>query len=522
MKKQFLFAVAATMLTACVNTDTLRDYNVPQGSENDGSILFTSFTDKVTKATAENSDALYTWTFYEHQTSFKVWGRKAGQAGHEIFNGTTVTVAPATDPADGYTYTYSPARFWDKNAANYNFYAAAPADDSWDFKDDNINENSLDAGYFETSATLNGVNLKHVNNNGPGATLSNVFKNISVSSTNDATDIDKLIAAPCEVPNTYYNKAVPNAVNLNFIHILSKLNVTISTSLYDANHAYDVDLLAFEIYNIPNAGNFDESTAIPNDKKIIRWTRDGETTTNILTGIDNSINKVHVANPTAENAAANSTGAKTYIVESLIMPQKIEYARVALDGKSHNVATNAAVYFSDWEDYTQSMPIEALTKAQFDELYVITEDESTEPHTFTYTGVRTLSQYQALEGKAGTTEPQFKELLAKVEKTPAINIPAYAAVSETSSPYFRITYSIDGDVFTQYFNLAAAFKNYTNNEKVDGEGALTDDQKKFGFYEGWQNTLNIIINPTAITFTADVATWSTEQNYNYEIEKGNQ
>lgn len=487
MKKElFLFATAATMLAACVNTDTFRDINTPQGnSENDGSILFTSFTDKITKGTAENSDALYTWTFYEHQTSFKVWGRKAGQADHEIFGGTTVTVAPATAPAEGYTYTYSPARFWDKNATKYHFYAAAPAepaDGAWSFNDGSIsNDASLDKGYFTTSTTLNGVNLKSWGNNHPGAELSNIFKTATVDGT-ETKDIDKLIAAPCEVLNTYYNKATPNTVNLNFIHILSKLNVTISTSLYDANHAYDVDLLAFEIHNIPNAGNFNESTAIPESKKIIRWTRTGTTTTDIYTGINNTTNKVDVANPTA----VNTTGAKTYIVESLIMPQNIEYERVALDGQNHDAVSDVATYYGTWEEYTQAHPIEGITKAEFEAI---------------------------IEAGTGATEAQ----LAKIEKTPAINIPAYTAVSATSKPYFKISYSIDGDEFTQYFNLAAAFKNYKNNEN-----SLTDEQKKFAFYEGWQNTLNIIINPAKIEFTADVATWSTEQSYNYEIEKGNE
>lgn len=521
MKKQFLFAVAATMLTACVNTEILKDYDIPQESENDGAILFTSFADNVTKGTAENSEALYTWTFFDHQESFKVWGRKAGQATHEIFDGTTVTV---TEDAGVYTYTYSPARFWDKSAAKYNFYAAAPADDSWDFNDDDIDEDHLGAGYFETSATLNGVNLKHVDNDGPGATLSNVFKEIPVSSTNDATDIDKLIAAPCEVTKTYYNRANPQAVNLNFIHILSKLNVTISTSLYDADHEYDVDLLAFEIHNMPNAGDFNESTDFIDTKKAMRWTlADPASTTDILTGIivddnetpedatDDTDEHVDVALPTE----AKTTGNKTYIVESLIIPQNITYQRVALDGLAHDEETENAVYFTDWKDYTQSVPVEALTKAQFDSLYII------EGETYT---VKTLAQYRTLGGKEETTEAQFNQLLAKITKTPAINIPAYEVPSE---PFFTIKYSIDGDIFTQNFNLAAAFLGYTNNsQKKNSDGDFIDltgdDATTFPFYEGWQNTLNIIINPTAIEFTADVAEWSSTTLEEYEVEQGNE
>ena len=174
MKKDLLLiAAAATMLTACVNTDNLRDYSIQQDSENNGgSIAFTSFTDNVvnTKSDdnkAENSEALYTWTFYTHQESFQVWGRKSTQYSNEIFGDTKVTVAPAVAPAEGYTYKYSPARFWDKSASNYHFYAAAPAQPegdepawTWTFNATDITSAAnLDKGYFTTSSILNDVNL---------------------------------------------------------------------------------------------------------------------------------------------------------------------------------------------------------------------------------------------------------------------------------------------------------------------------------------------------------------------------
>ena len=47
------------------------------------------------------------------------------------------------------------------------------------------------------------------------------------------------------------------------------------------------------------------------------------------------------------------------------------------------------------------------------------------------------------------------------------------------------------------------------------------DATTYPFYEGWQNTLHIIINPTAITFTADVAEWADIDAQEYEIEQGN-
>ena len=123
------------------------------------------------------------------------------------------------------------------------------------------------------------MNLKHEDNDGADHALESVFKDITVSSTNDSKDIDLLIAAPAEVTKTYYNVANPNAVNLNFIHILSKLNITVKTSLGTvtptdgtADHTYDVRLLAFEVKNIPNVGTFNENpNNLTTDNKQIRW-----------------------------------------------------------------------------------------------------------------------------------------------------------------------------------------------------------------------------------------------------------
>lgn len=533
MKKDLLLiAAAATMLTACVNTDNLRDYSIQQDSEdNGGSIAFTSFTDNVvnTKSDdnkAENSEALYTWTFYNHQESFQVWGRKSTQYSNEIFKGTKVTVAP---DVEGYTYTYAPARFWDKSASKYHFYAAAPAQPegdepawTWTFNATDITSAAnLDKGYFTTSSTLNGVNLQSVTNSGPTAELKNIFKTATLA---DGTtkDIDKLIAAPCEVAQTYYNRATPNAVNLNFIHILSKLNITISSKLYDAsNDYYDVELLDFKVRGIPNKGDFTEKNAdfTPHGKNI-RWALTSPTTNkmDILTGIDDDENKIEVAEPTA----ANATGAKTYIVESLIIPQEIEYERIALDGAVHADQVADAVPFADYEEYTQAKDddVERLTRAQFNALV-------------NAGAFKTWATYEDIEGETLKTdadgEDTFDARILEVTKTPAINIAAYAAPTK---PYFEITYSIDGDIFTQKFNLAAAFLGYTNNNQKYVAGVLTDldldglddndDPTTFSFYEGWQNTLNIIINPTAIEFTADVAEWSTNANVEYEIEQGNE
>jgi hypothetical protein len=449
MKKSFIIiAAAALIMAACAGNDTLNK-EVINNSENNGAIGFSSFTEKVTKA--ENSEALYSWTFFDHQESFLVWARKNNQPTNNIFddNGTKVTVTKeGTESPYTYKYTYAPDRYWDKVAESYHFYAAAPAPAdgsawSWKFVDEDITSSAtIDKGYFkieENKFSLNGVNLQSVEN-APAAqtTLKNTFKS-AVKGT--AKDIDLLIAAPCPVENSYYNKANPDAVNLNFIHILSKLNITISTSLpTSGENAHDVDLLAFEVKNVPNTGSFDESSKVFTDsKKQIRWTLDATPTkTNIPTGIE----AYNESNFTIDESKKVDVDAKKYIVESLIIPQSINYERVALDAKAHD---------------------------------------------------------------------------------PANNIPAYSVPSQ---PYFTITYSIDGEVFIANYNLAAAFLNYNNNNQKWDNGNLIDlaatDPKTFDFYEGYQNTLNIIINPAAIQFTADVAEWYENVNADYEIEKGNE
>lgn len=522
MKKELLLiAAAATMLTACVNTEDFRDVNIQQNSENDGAIGFTSFTDNVTKA--ENSEALYTWTFYNHQESFQVWGRKSNQIDHEIFGGTKVSVS--RDGSVGnytYTYRYAPSRFWDKSAPEYHFYAAAPARNDatgtawkWTFVDTNIDANdvsTINQGYFKimTNAfALNGVNLKHADNGGADEVLDNVFKGITVSEGNDDTDTDLLIAAPARVTKTYYNKPAPDAVNLNFIHILSKLNITISTSLGTLteaddgiDHTYNVDLLAFELHNIPSAGTFDESSATlnsANQNKTTehRWARSGTSIIDIETGITSS---AHVDVPI-------TTDGKLYIVESLIMPQDITYERVALDGLDHTAVNQTAVPYQTYEEYETAKHNDAnrLSQAAFEALIV--------------------------DGASGKT---FADGIsdankAEITKIPELQIAAYSAPTK---PYLTITYSIDGDEFTANYNLAAAFLGYNNNNQKYEAGVLTDldldgeddndDPTTFSFYEGWQNTLNIIINPTAIEFTADVAEWSTNADVEYEIEQGNE
>ena len=65
--------------------------------------------------------------------------------------------------------------------------------------------------------------------------------------------------------------------------------------------------------------------------------------------------------------------------------------------------------------------------------------------------------------------------------------------TDPSHPYFVISYTINDEPFTAYYNLANAF----------GKAAT----ESLPFNEGWQNTLNIKIDADIITFDAEVYEW---------------
>lgn len=65
--------------------------------------------------------------------------------------------------------------------------------------------------------------------------------------------------------------------------------------------------------------------------------------------------------------------------------------------------------------------------------------------------------------------------------------------------YLTISYTINDEPFTAYYNLAHAFgKNATNS--------------KLAFNEGWQNTLNIQLDADVIEFNPEVYEWTDHEN----------
>lgn len=453
MRKSILFiAATALIMVSCSDVETLKK-DVQNNNIEGETISFSSYAQKITRA--ENSGANYNWGFYNHQGSFKVWAYKNPNNVYsdQVFDGVVIDATRSENTPYTYSFVYhvaAQARFWDKAASNYEFYAAAPADGSneengdWQFKTTSIvNYATQDKGYFETTSTLSGVNLR--------AATSDATKYTSLaeerSSFKGTNDIDKLIAAPCS--GNYKTFIDPNdntkhVVQLNFIHILSKLNVTVKK---DADlDSKEVKLLSIEFFNLKNKGNFSESTDAAPAGSYGRWSSQA---------------KVQVSNQDVVYSYVSADGddegdqpdgvilskeanERIYFIESLVIPQATETENIDYDG-----TVTPAVLYADLADYNETNDPD-IDQDAFDNL-----------------------------------SP------AEMIKTPAVK------VSGTSKPYFVITYTIDGELYESYHNLANSFKK-------SGENTLD-------FYEGFQNTLNINIKPEKIEFTADVAAWDDNE-----------
>ena len=451
--KKYLFVIAATalVLAGCSDNESLK-----KDLQNSEAISFTSFTNKQTRAT-ENSDANYSWHFYNHHTTFQVWGYK-NTSETAVFDGDVVTVTENSSNVDGtaattnsYTYTYSPLRFWDKAATTYEYYAAAPSgnDGGWTFVATNIvaanitTDAGQNKGYFTTSSALTPANL---------STSSNY---VYTTSFKGSTDIDKMIAEKNTVPYASFK----TDVNLLFMHILSRLNITIKADENLVAPANDVNkqeikMVSLVVKNLNTAGDFSEATAPDAAGTIARWS--GQATPKDYTAVANTT--------LTENAQ--------WVLQSLVIPQNAAFEAVALDGKAHDAT--AVVYYADVDEYNAAKKT-TLTAQEF---AALTDAEKT--------------------------------------KTPAGT--SVAAVSASSKPYLVLTYTIQQthdatgtaiqspeapETFVVYYNLANAFALNTGN---------------LAFNEGWQNTLNITIKPDVIQFCADVAEWSTYEERGLRVD----
>jgi len=379
MKKNLFFAaLAAIAFASCANDDLLVDNVTTPNEETGVEIGFDTYAETQTRA--ENSDATNKNSLSTYHTSFDVWGYKNGVAAG---NGVDVFVkVPVTYSSSAWGYTTK--RYWDKSASGYDFYAAAPANDAWTF-DKTSRKLSYD-NYSLTGATIDA-----------SATIDNAAK--------FATDVDLMISTDVNNYNTYTS----TAVDLNFNHILSRLNIGVKKN---EDLAAEVKLTSVKVYNMKSNGKFDEGASLGTDVlangTVKRWGAATNTATTFTSGVGYS-------------TETTITKDVNYVYQALCIPQTIGEETVNLNGKA--------------------------------------------------------SAAEGTEGQAGY-------------------VAAVNAVSDTSKPYLVIEYTLDGEAFKYYYNLADVFNGTTGGD--------------VNFCEGWQNNLTITISPAEINFDAKVYEWTTK------------
>lgn len=325
MKKSYLMiAAAAALFAACAENEIKNDVK----DFGEYKIGFSTFTQKATRA--ENSAEGYSQALESHHGTFKVWGFKNTTA-DAVFEGDVVT--HQTSP-EGWTYTDT--RYWDKAATDYYFYACAPSTGSFTFN--GVSTDKADAtevaaskasqpnGYFTVGSTTTYYDLA-----GDNVSPKNSTDKVEYWSTAAAThdDIDLMIADVC-----HYNKttsptiatAITDKVQLHFIHILSRLNITLKYSTaFGTSSATTGDIITVNnitVGHMKGAGAFNENTNLGNvvlaNGTDLRWTKPA-------TGTGSDVNYSY-------DIAYDVTDDANYVVEALIIPQTANLETIALDG----------------------------------------------------------------------------------------------------------------------------------------------------------------------------------------------
>lgn len=296
MKKQyFMMAIAATMFAACSQNEIVDEVveSTPKA------IGFTTYAEGQTRA--ENSTGNYTWALENHHLNFKVWAYK-NVTNTKVFDDQLVKW-------NTNSWYYSPLRYWDKAATDYEFYAAAPAKDKagndlvWA-----LNQNT--SAHNDDFFTLVNFGLKGVN-------LSTNSDDTRKDSWIDTSDIDLMIADEKNVPNAKFTK---DPVEFQFNHILSRLNVTLYKDAVLKHE--EVTLKSIVVKGLNATGNFNESKKSGDELKKgthERWTNQATPRDIKLEG-DYTIKE----KPTDDT--------KYYVIQSLVIPQVFKYEKIKLDG----------------------------------------------------------------------------------------------------------------------------------------------------------------------------------------------
>lgn len=474
MKKHSFILAAAAIVASCSSNDNFKEINAPGDA-----IGFTTFAKIQTKA--ENStETTKKYALENYNTHFKVWGYKnaknaTGTANEDTYQfGKNGDNYPGTVvQLNGSVWTYSPLRFWDRSANYYRFFAASPANRAWIYTSTAGSE-KLALNDFEIS----GYNRVLVGN----ATASAVDAPLGFTANQDYDAID----AKATLSNlngedlmistdiTNYKTYTSDAVNLEFNHILSRLNIGVRKSKELAT--YVVKLNKLEIHNLVKTASFDEGKVLNTTNAGIymadntsattaqllqngtaaRWTSSARFTDNTMKYYVEDNNNAVV--PLEIKAVEPSTGTADeyrYVFQGLVIPQVVNYTATV----ASTDASGFKIDGSNVSDYS-TYPYLVI------DYEIWTADE--EARTYT------------------ATDPEV------IEGTKQVGDDRAAIDS----------YKLGG--YKYFYNLSEAFGGTSSANTY--------------FCEGYQNNLKITLKPTIITFDAEVFYWENGTTHEVNLD----
>lgn len=475
MKKSYLMiAAAATMLTACMGNEMKNDVKDFGNSE----ISFSTYASRQTKG-ADNSGETNKWDLENHHEKFDVWAWK-------YYNGAWVSTAVYDKGTVSYAssaWSASPLRYWDKSAEKYYFYAAAPHSDNW----------VLNSKYTaSTNEFGNNAYLSYANFELTGGETNNLSYNTTetvttyVESFKGVNDVDLMIAEDNEVSRATYNVPTVPAVNELFDHILSRLNVTVALKAggdFAKNNAVvKVTNFAITGVNLKNKGTFNENGAVNTAPYTGTALSSGTTARWTSLSTENAPYDL----PGADISSIALTTEAKYIAQYLIIPQSI--TSEILDRAN----PTDIVYYTQAEVNTYNASLAGALNST---------DKLTSEQADAFNAAMNPSPAKAADEFLDADEAAaYNAKLNGARSTSDIKSSGAAA----SHPYFVISYTVNEEPFTAYYNLANAF----------GKAAA----ETLPFNEGWQNTLNIKLDADIITFDAQVYEWKDNATPNVIIE----
>lgn len=223
---------------------------------------------------------------------------------------------------------------------------------------------------------------------------------------------------------------------------------------------------------------------------------------------------------TTLNAAANFSGKDIDLMIATDVLNYDTYASTPVNFSFNhilsrlNIAVKCTGFDSDYDVLLKELKVyNMVSNGSFDEAAELGEDvlangtikrwgSATTPAKYT-TGVGYVNS-EGLEID-GTANYVYQALVIPQEVAYVADVALNGTgLSAESAPYLNIKYTVNGENFNYFYNLADMF-NATAETSVK-------------FCEGWQNNLTINIGMAEINFTAVVYEWSTKESGSFDVD----